>query len=116
MSPSLLIKLIYQNYHAQNVPFHQFLTLASKLEKSANCPPLANGSLPNASGCGDFLKLGGCEGLGGAGLGGGCFFFGGNAGLGLVGRGGAEPSLVGACKMANGSQPNGSLSVCKLRN
>lgn len=80
------------------------------MEKSANCP-LANGSLLKASGCDDFFKLGGWEGLGGAGRGGGCFFFGGKAGLGLVGRGGAEPSLVGACKMANGSQPKGSLSA-----
>lgn len=54
--------------------------------------------------------LGGC-GRGGAGLGGGCLlFFGGNAGLGLLGRPGGGPSRVGACNTANGSQPNGSFS------
>lgn len=55
----------------------------------------------------------GCKGLGGAGLGGGCFdFFGGSAGLGLSGLGGGLwlLGLSGACKLANGSQPNGSLS------
>lgn len=85
--------------------------MASKLEKSAKPLPALdpNGSLlPNASG---VLFLG-CCGLGGAGLGGGCLlFFGGNAGLGLVGLTGIEPSLVGACNTANGSQPNGSLSA-----
>lgn len=42
---------------------------------------------------------------GGAGLGGGCFaFFGGRAGLGLSER-------VGACRLANGSSPKGSLDT-----
>lgn len=57
-------------------------------------------------------------GLGGAGLGGGCLpFLGGSAGVGLSGRcgGGAELGLVGACNMANGSQPNASLSLCLLK-
>lgn len=83
------------------------LTLSSKLEKSANPPLEANGSeLPKPS-----VFFGGWVGRGGAGLGGGCLLFlGGKAGLGLVGRGGAEPSLVGACRTAKGSQPNGSFS------
>lgn len=86
-------------------------TFASKSEKSAKPPLPPNGSLPKASDCWGFLKLGG-RGLGGAGLGGGfLLFLGGKAGLGLVGRGGADPSLVGACKMAKGSQPNGSFSA-----
>lgn len=57
-------------------------------------------------------------GLGGAGLGGGCFpFLGGSAGVGLSGRcgGGAELGLVGACNIANGSQPNASLSSCLFK-
>lgn len=95
------------------------LTLDSKFEKSANPPappkPPSNGSLPKASVC--FLTAGGWAGRGGAGLGGGCLLFlGGKAGLGLEGRGGGPElppilSLVGACKTANGSQPNGSLSA-----
>lgn len=58
-------------------------------------------------------------GLGGAGLGGGCFpFLGGSAGVGLSGRcgGGAELGLVGACSIAKGSQPNSSLSSCLFKN
>lgn len=65
-----------------------------------------------------------CNGLGGAGLGGGCFFwiFGGKAGDGDSGLAGGfvfadkfDPELiiwladVGACSMANGSLPKSSL-------
>lgn len=101
-------------------------TLESKLAKFAKPPAdpnellvscAANGSLPGAkkSGVGEGTggtgaarrgPVGPCDGRGGAGLGGGCFgFLGGNAGLGLSGR-------VGACKLANGSSPNGSFVVC----
>lgn len=93
------------------------VTFASKLAKSAKPPPpgplgAPKGSVPGAA-KGSVLGPGGC-GLGGAGLGGGCLlFFGGSAGLGLEGRPGPcveLDSLVGACKTANGSHPNGSLS------
>lgn len=62
-----------------------------------------------------------CDGRGGAGRGGGCFFciFGGRAGLGDSGLGGGFvladrleplwPAVVGACNMANGSLPKSSL-------
>lgn len=98
------------------------LTLDSKFVKSAKPAPLpkppSNGSLPNASCC--FFIAGGCVGRGGAGRGGGCLLFlGGKAGLGLEGRGGAGEELptlsrVGACRTANGSQPNGSFSAYKI--
>lgn len=90
----------------------KWITLASKLEKSAKPPPEPNGSEPPKASIWGFLNPGGWIGRGGAGLGGGCLLFlGGSAGLGLVGLGGGgpEPSRVGACKIANGSQPNGSL-------
>lgn len=74
--------------------FRAAVTLDSKSAKFAKPPLDANGSDAKASGC--DLILGGC-GRGGAGLGGGCLlFFGGNAGLGLDGRPGGAPSLVGA--------------------
>lgn len=80
----------------------------------------AKGSLVVAAGAGvEWWMLGPCAGRGGAGLGGGCLlFFGGNAGLGLSGRGGAaegcvdKVAAVGAWRIANGSQPKASLSVC----
>lgn len=91
------------------------LTLLLKLEKSAKPSLPANGSLLGApkgsAAAGVGLGVGGSMGRGGAGRGGGCLLFlGGRAGLGDSGRGGGPvtESLVGACRMANGSQPNGS--------
>lgn len=76
-----------------------FRFLLSKSAKLAKLPPPLLS--PNASddddidaGGAGFVGVGPCRGLGGAGLGGGCFaFFGGNAGLGDSGRGGATDLL-----------------------
>lgn len=69
--------------------------LLSKSAKLAKPPPppllSPNASDDDAAG---FVGVGPCNGRGGAGLGGGCFaFFGGNAGLGDSGRGGATDLL-----------------------
>lgn len=96
--------------------YTNMLTLLSKLAKFANPPDPPKGSLGTEVGSGlgvggTGAALLGCNGLGGAGLGGGCFdFFGGSAGLGLSGLAGGFVGRSGACKFANGSQPNGSLS------
>lgn len=72
--------------------------LLSKSAKLAKPPPLllspnASDDIIDAGGAG-FVGVGPCSGLGGAGLGGGCFaFFGGKAGLGDSGRGGATDLL-----------------------